>query len=136
MPRTSIPDPEPEALEDEIDLPREAEMVAAKLPVAEQPLPPAASQAISVKGRADADARPVTLAPRAVSGFRLPPSTLLHRSDESQIVREDDLRNAGPDSGGKMRRVRCPRPGGADQSRPRGHDFRIPARKPASSTAA
>ena len=52
-----------------------------------------APQNISVKGRADADARPVTLAPRAVSGFRLPPSTLLHRSDESQIVREDDLRS-------------------------------------------
>ena len=46
-----------------------------------------------MKGRADAEARPVTLAPRAVSGFRLPPSTLLHRSDESQIVREDDLRS-------------------------------------------
>jgi S-DNA-T family DNA segregation ATPase FtsK/SpoIIIE len=50
-------------------------------------------QNISVKNRADADARAVTLAPRAVSGFRLPPSTLLHRSDESQIVREDDLRS-------------------------------------------
>ncbi len=46
-----------------------------------------------MKGRADADAKPVTLAPRNVSGFRLPPSTLLHRSDESQIVREDDLRS-------------------------------------------
>ena len=50
-------------------------------------------QAISVKGRADADARLVTLAPRSVSGFRLPPSTLLHRSDESQVVREEDLRS-------------------------------------------
>ena len=93
MPRTSIPDPEPEALEDETDLPRETEMVAAKLPFAEQPLPPAASQAISVKSRADAEARLVTLAPRSVSGYRLPPSTLLYRADESQVVREDDLRN-------------------------------------------
>jgi S-DNA-T family DNA segregation ATPase FtsK/SpoIIIE len=49
-------------------------------------------QAISVKGRADAEVRPVTLAPRNLSGFRLPPSTLLHRSDEAQVVREDDLR--------------------------------------------
>ena len=79
MPRTSIPDPEPAAA----DLP-EVEEVAAAV---------SAPQAISVKGRADADARPVTLAPRAVSGFRLPPSTLLHRSDESQVVREDDLRS-------------------------------------------
>ena len=79
MPRTSIPDPEPAAA----DL-HEVEEVAAAV---------SAPQAISVKGRADADVRPVTLAPRAVSGFRLPPSTLLHRSDESQVVREDDLRS-------------------------------------------
>jgi DNA segregation ATPase FtsK/SpoIIIE, S-DNA-T family len=101
MPRTNIPDPELEACESASDLPREAEDIAAavpaqaaaKLPFAAHPLPPAASQAISVKGRADAEARLVTLAPRAVSGFRLPPSTLLHRSDESQVVREDDLRS-------------------------------------------
>jgi DNA segregation ATPase FtsK/SpoIIIE, S-DNA-T family len=82
MPRTSIPDPEPEPLEmGRADEPEHITAVA-----------PPAAKAISVKGRADADARPVTLAPRADSGFRLPPSTLLHRSDESQIVREDDLR--------------------------------------------
>jgi DNA segregation ATPase FtsK/SpoIIIE, S-DNA-T family len=79
MPRTNIPDPDP----GDGNLPEEEEVRAAV------PAP----QAISVKGRADADARPVTLAPRAVSGFRLPPSTLLHRSDESQVVREDDLRS-------------------------------------------
>jgi S-DNA-T family DNA segregation ATPase FtsK/SpoIIIE len=83
MPRTSIPDPEPEAFEDE--LAEEAKEIA--------PVAVPAAKAISVKGRADADARPVTLAPRSDSGFRLPPSTLLHRSDESQIVREDDLRS-------------------------------------------
>jgi S-DNA-T family DNA segregation ATPase FtsK/SpoIIIE len=88
MPRTSIPDQEPEPRE----LETEHVPVTAKL----TPQPPPARQAphdISVKGRADADARPVTLAPRAVSGFSLPPSTLLHRSEESQIVREDDLRS-------------------------------------------
>jgi DNA segregation ATPase FtsK/SpoIIIE, S-DNA-T family len=88
MPRTSIPDPKPEPLETEA----EHVPVTAKF----TPQPPPARQAphdISVKGRADADARPVTLAPRAVSGFSLPPSTLLHRSEESQIVREDDLRS-------------------------------------------
>ena len=31
--------------------------------------------------------------PRAVSGYRLPPSTLLHRSTDPQIVREDELRD-------------------------------------------
>jgi DNA segregation ATPase FtsK/SpoIIIE, S-DNA-T family len=90
MPRTSIPDREPEPVEeDEI----EAVPPAAKAPVAANLLAAhQEQQAISVKGRADADARLVTLAPRSVSGFRLPPSTLLHRSDESQVVREEDLR--------------------------------------------
>jgi S-DNA-T family DNA segregation ATPase FtsK/SpoIIIE len=93
MPRTSIPDREPEPLA--ADLAYEAEDVPPPVAApAAKPLPVnQAAQAISVKNRADADARPVTLAPRAVSGFRLPPSTLLHRSDESQIVREDDLRS-------------------------------------------
>jgi S-DNA-T family DNA segregation ATPase FtsK/SpoIIIE len=47
---------------------------------------------ISIGERADAGAHPVTLTPRAVSGYRLPPSTLLHRSEDQQIVREDELR--------------------------------------------
>ena len=93
MPRTNIPDREldPEAEEVATVVPPPA---VAKAPrAALQPPAHEAPQNISVKGRADAEARPVTLAPRAVSGFRLPPSTLLHRSDESQIVREDDLRS-------------------------------------------
>jgi DNA segregation ATPase FtsK/SpoIIIE, S-DNA-T family len=92
MPRTSIPDREPEPVEDESAY--EPEEPIAPVRTMERPAPAnPTSQNISVKNRADADARPVTLAPRAVSGFRLPPSTLLHRSDESQIVREDDLRS-------------------------------------------
>ena len=42
--------------------------------------------------RADADVRTVTVTPKSVSGFKLPPSNLLHRSEESQVVREDELR--------------------------------------------
>jgi S-DNA-T family DNA segregation ATPase FtsK/SpoIIIE len=87
MPRASVPDPEPEL---------EAEEIVAPPPVAKPPAASAqhkTSSDISVKGRADAESRAVTLAPRAVSGFRLPPSTLLHRNDESQVVREDDLRS-------------------------------------------
>src|SRR5882757_1714814 len=92
MPRTSIPDREPEPVEDDAYEPEEA--VAPPVRTMERPAPASQPpQNISVKNRADADARPVTLAPRAVSGFSLPPSTLLHRSDESQIVREDDLRS-------------------------------------------
>jgi S-DNA-T family DNA segregation ATPase FtsK/SpoIIIE len=42
--------------------------------------------------RADTELRTVTIAPKNVSGFRLPPSTLLHRSDDPSPVREDELR--------------------------------------------
>ncbi len=92
MPRTSIPDGEVEGFEPESDLlPQVEEAPPAIRTQAQRPAP--TPQAISVKGRADADAKLVTLAPRSVSGFSLPPSTLLHRSDESQVVREDDLRS-------------------------------------------
>ncbi len=65
MPRASVPDPEP------------------------LPEPPSS---IAVGERADAEIRTVTLTPKTVSGYRLPPSTLLHRSEESQTIREDELR--------------------------------------------
>jgi S-DNA-T family DNA segregation ATPase FtsK/SpoIIIE len=90
MPRTSIPDREVEAFEPEPDAPHETENPAPAVRAQTQ-RPAQAPQAISVKGRADAETKQVTLAPRSVSGFRLPPSTLLHRSDESQVVREGDL---------------------------------------------
>jgi len=105
MPRTSIPDRDLEAFEPDATLYSDDDEIvapfplpaAAKSPVPARPPSPAASaqetHSISVKGRADADARLVTLAPRTVSGFRLPPSTLLTRSDGSQIVREEDLRS-------------------------------------------
>jgi S-DNA-T family DNA segregation ATPase FtsK/SpoIIIE len=97
MPRTSVSDSEPEELESAIDYPQEEERpTTVRDPIQDVPMvkPPApiTSKAV-VKGRADADARLVTLAPRNQGGFRLPPSTLLTRSDESQVVQEDDLRN-------------------------------------------
>ncbi len=65
MPRATVPDPEPE------------------------PEPP---PSIAVNERADAELNKVTVAPKAHNGYRLPPSTLLHRSEDTQIVREDELR--------------------------------------------
>ena len=53
---------------------------------------PAKLDRISIGERADADAHLVTLTPKAVSGYRLPPSTLLHRSEIQQVIREDELR--------------------------------------------
>ena len=48
---------------------------------------------IAVGERADAEKHSVAVTPKSMSGFKLPASTLLHRSDEAQIVREDELRN-------------------------------------------
>lgn len=47
---------------------------------------------VEIGTRADASVKPVTVTAKSVEGYRLPPSTLLHRSDEKQIVREEDLR--------------------------------------------
>ncbi len=47
---------------------------------------------IAIHGRADAEMRTVTVAPKNVSGFKLPPSTLLNAGEGPQAVREDELR--------------------------------------------
>jgi S-DNA-T family DNA segregation ATPase FtsK/SpoIIIE len=60
-----------------------------------QPTPRAAAPTelhVQIGTRADAAVKPVTLTAKSVEGFRLPPSTLLHRSDEKQIIREEVLR--------------------------------------------
>jgi len=47
---------------------------------------------IAIHSRADADARTVVVAPKSVSGFKLPSSTLLSEGEAPQTVREDELR--------------------------------------------
>jgi S-DNA-T family DNA segregation ATPase FtsK/SpoIIIE len=47
---------------------------------------------IAIHSRADANLRAAAVAPRHVSGFKLPPSTLLNAGDGPQTVREDALR--------------------------------------------
>ena len=54
--------------------------------------PRRSSDPIAIHGRADAEVRTATVAPKSVSGFKLPPSTLLHTGDAPQAVREDLLR--------------------------------------------
>ena len=51
-----------------------------------------ASSEIAIHERADAELRTVTVAPKNVSGFKLPPSTLLNSGDGPQTVREEALR--------------------------------------------
>src|ERR1700722_14223170 len=50
------------------------------------------SDAIAIHDRADAQLRTVSIAPKNVSGFKLPPSTLLSAGEAPQSVREDELR--------------------------------------------
>ena len=102
MPRTVAPEPEPEVpaiLEADPEPPRSARQatpapVAPMRPqlVSRREAPTAAPAGPAIGERADTDVRTVTVAPKNVSGFRLPPSTLLHRSEDPSPVREDELR--------------------------------------------
>jgi len=56
------------------------------------PLPTRAAEPIAIHGRADAETRTVTVAPKSVSGFKLPPSTLLNMGEAPLTVKEDMLR--------------------------------------------
>jgi S-DNA-T family DNA segregation ATPase FtsK/SpoIIIE len=59
-----------------------------------EPDPVPAQQAeIAIHGRADADMRHATVAPKNLSGFKLPSSTLLNAGEGPQTVREDVLRD-------------------------------------------
>jgi S-DNA-T family DNA segregation ATPase FtsK/SpoIIIE len=89
MPRATVPDPEPEP-EPVQELPPPPAMKPAL--VTKREAKPEADSSIAVNHRADADIRSVTVTPKSVSGFKLPPSTLLHRSEDTQTVREDELR--------------------------------------------
>ncbi|WP_263353917.1 DNA translocase FtsK [Acidicapsa acidisoli] len=49
-------------------------------------------ESLPIHERADADLRTTTVAPKNVSGFKLPPSTLLNQGEEPLAIREDMLR--------------------------------------------
>jgi S-DNA-T family DNA segregation ATPase FtsK/SpoIIIE len=71
--------------------------IRAPKPLAETPAPvpaalPSLPDTISFGRRADADIKPVTIIPKSVRGYKLPPSSLLYRSDDHAVVREDALR--------------------------------------------
>ncbi len=62
---------------------------------AAQPAPLAARtqpNSIAFGRRADADLKQVTITPKSIRGYKLPPSSLLYRSDEVPVVREEALR--------------------------------------------
>ena len=56
------------------------------------PMPSAVAEPLTIGERADASLKTVTVTPKNVHGFRLPPSSLLHRSEDHSVIREDVLR--------------------------------------------
>jgi len=54
--------------------------------------PPTRAEPIAIHGRAAAEVRTVTVAPKSVNGFKLPPSTLLNTGEAPLAVKEDLLR--------------------------------------------
>jgi S-DNA-T family DNA segregation ATPase FtsK/SpoIIIE len=63
-----------------------------QLPPMPSPMADIAAQNIAFGKRADADLRAVAIAPKSIRGYKLPPSSLLYRSEEHAQVREDELR--------------------------------------------
>ncbi|MGP8261101.1 MAG: DNA translocase FtsK, partial [Acidobacteriaceae bacterium] len=64
-------------------------------PAAAQPAPLAARtqpNSIAFGRRADADLKQVAITPKSIRGYKLPSSSLLYRSDEVPVVREEALR--------------------------------------------
>ncbi len=57
------------------------------------PVPAAAAQGISFGKRADSDIKAVAITPKSIRGYKLPPSSLLYKSEEHATVREDALRD-------------------------------------------
>jgi len=53
---------------------------------------PAQPNSIAFGRRADADLKQVSITPKSIRGYKLPPSSLLYRSDEVPVVREEALR--------------------------------------------
>jgi S-DNA-T family DNA segregation ATPase FtsK/SpoIIIE len=72
---------------------RQAPPIAARAEAPRSPEPArTAGGPIAIHGRADAEVRTATVAPKNVSGFKLPPSTLLNTGEAPLAVREDMLR--------------------------------------------
>ena len=65
--------------------------------------------------------------PKLAGSYKLPSTALLRRPDEHSAINEEELKTTAQVLAGKVRRVRRPRTGHADQSRPGGHDLRIQA---------
>ena len=63
-----------------------------ELPPMPSPTMDIAAQNIAFGKRADADLMAVAIVPKSVRGYKLPPSSLLYKSEEHALVRENELR--------------------------------------------
>jgi len=73
-------------------LPKSRAVQSVPLPPMPSPMQDIAAQNIAFGKRADADQRAVAIVPKSIRGYKLPPSSLLYRSEEHTQVREDELR--------------------------------------------
>ncbi len=64
---------------------------AAPPPPMPSPMQPIADQNIAFGRRADADVKAVAMAAKSIRGYKLPPSSLLYRSEEHAETREEEL---------------------------------------------
>jgi S-DNA-T family DNA segregation ATPase FtsK/SpoIIIE len=72
--------------------PPPARLPANELPPMPSPTADIRDQNIAFGKRADADLKAVAMAAKSVRGYKLPPSSLLFKSDEHAVVREAELR--------------------------------------------
>jgi S-DNA-T family DNA segregation ATPase FtsK/SpoIIIE len=91
MPTPAATPPQLQPVQAQAAAPQPADSVAAMRPVA-VPTPQQQAGEIAIHGRADAEVRTVAVAPKNVSGYKLPSSTLLNAGEGPQTVREDVLR--------------------------------------------
>ena len=88
--RMEMPEPKPARTPTPIRPPKTVEEFAVSgFAAPGAPLPSMPNGPISFGKRADADIKPVTIVPKSVRGYKLPPSSLLYRSDDQTVVRDD-----------------------------------------------
>jgi S-DNA-T family DNA segregation ATPase FtsK/SpoIIIE len=68
------------------------ERMTAEDPAAATPIEVSSASSPEVTERADFDQKPKTTMPRVAGGYKLPPSSLLHRSEQQQAVDADELK--------------------------------------------
>jgi len=88
----SIEQPRPEPRRTGIERFADSEIEGEREPSAPAFAPASASSPVEVTERADSGQKPKTTMPKLAGGFKLPPSSLLHRADEQQIIDADELK--------------------------------------------